>query len=175
VQLPIHDGQGNDRLLLVSFHATSGFGAAQNCTGYFDGFYGFDPMSQRQIPSLWIVGGDFNCNRPSGIFMPPTFTHQSRSILDGFFADQNGTDFEISASAGPFTCININGGMGELITDTNRDPHGYVFNNVHLSDHCPVWAEFRIQRASQDMNVDTGNIVYGRRNSRPPARYRDNS
>jgi hypothetical protein len=30
--------------------------------------------------------------------MPLTFTHQSKHVLDGFFADQNGTNFEVTAT-----------------------------------------------------------------------------
>jgi hypothetical protein len=131
------DGQGNNELLLVSFHATSGFGAAQNCEGYFDSFYQFD--GNRSIPLLWIIGGDFNCNPRQGVHMPPTSTHQSDHVLDGFFADQNGTNFEVTLISGPQT-------YGQLITDTSVDPHGYVVNGLHLSDHRPVTAQFQIER-----------------------------
>jgi hypothetical protein len=51
-----------------------------------------------------------------------------------------------------------------LITDTYVDPHGYVVNGHHLSDHCPVFAELRIERLSE--GVDTANIVTGSRTRR---------
>src|SRR3984957_19709372 len=64
VTLDQHDGEGNQELLLLSFHATSGFGAYDNCQAYFDSFYqnvigrgGYATA----VPLVWIVGGDFNC------------------------------------------------------------------------------------------------------------------
>ena len=54
VTLAHHDGQGHNELLLVSFHATSGYNANENCQGYFDSFYDSD-YRQRAIPLLWIV------------------------------------------------------------------------------------------------------------------------
>ena len=163
-------------MLLVSFHATSGYGATQNCEGYFDSFYEFDGNSS--VPLLWIVGGDFNCNPRQGVYMPPTSTHQSDHVLDGFFADQNGTNFQVTRTTGPQTyVVGNNPGEGQLITDTSVDPHGYVVNGRHLSDHCPVTAEFRIQRA---MELDTANILPpGSKRKRtqsttcdtPPAKY----
>jgi hypothetical protein len=157
--LPINDGEGNRNLLLVSFHATSGFGAAQNCGGYFDSFYQFVPVLNTSIPLLWIVGGDFNCNPRHGVYMPPTNTHQSSHVLDGFFADQNGTNFEVTRTDGPQTYLTVNGGDGQLITDTSVNPHGYVVNGHHLSDHCPVTAQFRIVRRPAAMDVDPADIL----------------
>lgn len=173
VTLPQSDGNGNNQLLLVSFHATSGFGAYENCRGYFDSFYqfrqgGFGPTA---IPLLWIVGGDFNCNGGSGIYMPPTFTHQSGHILDGFFADQNGTNFQVTQSTAAQTYLTVNGGEGQLITNTHVDPHGYVVNGHHLSDHVPVFAELCIKRRPADMDIDTTNIVNTPRNRRKSAKY----
>jgi hypothetical protein len=43
------DGQGNKELLLLSFHATSGFNANENCQGYFDSFYEFDRGRRLQL------------------------------------------------------------------------------------------------------------------------------
>jgi hypothetical protein len=54
VTLANDDGQGHDELLLVSFHATSGYNANENCQAYFDSFYDSD-YRQRAIPLLWIV------------------------------------------------------------------------------------------------------------------------
>jgi hypothetical protein len=48
---------------------------------------------------VWIVGGDFNCRAGRAIYLPITSTHQSGHIIDGFFADQNGTNFEIKQIA----------------------------------------------------------------------------
>jgi hypothetical protein len=180
VRLGYNDGQGNKELVLVSFHATSGYNANENCQGYFDSFYqteGFGSQA-RPIPLLWIVGGDFNHRGGPGIYMPSTSTHQSDHVLDGFFADQNGTNFEVTRTTGPQTyVVGNNPGEGQLITDTSVDPHGYVVNGRHLSDHCPVTAEFRIQRA---MGLDTANILPpGSKRKRtqsttgdtPPAKY----
>ena len=162
VKLPYNDGQGNNELLLVSFHATSGFGATQNCEGYFDEFYQNQVIGNqaRAIPLLWIVGGDFNCNPRQGVYMPPTSTHQSDHTLDGFFADQNGTNFKVTLTTGPHTYLRDNGGKGQLITDTYVDPHGYVVSGHHLSDHCPVTAQLQIaRRLSDDKNLDQDNIL----------------
>jgi hypothetical protein len=46
---------------------------------------------------VWIVGGDFNCNGGPGVYMPTTYTHQAKHILDGFFADQYDADFQVTA------------------------------------------------------------------------------
>ena len=62
---------------------------------------------------VWIVGGDFNCNGGSGIYMPTTYTHQAKHILDGFFADQYDTDFQVTASVAPYTYLRANGGRGQ--------------------------------------------------------------
>jgi hypothetical protein len=83
VKLREKDGQGNKELLLLSFHATSGYNANENCQGYFDKFY--ENFLGQAIPLVWIVGGDFNCNAGRGIYMPATSTHQSNHVLDGFF------------------------------------------------------------------------------------------
>jgi hypothetical protein len=32
-----------------------------------------------------------------------------------------------------------------LITNTLVDPHGFVVNGCHLSDHCPVCARLQIE------------------------------
>jgi hypothetical protein len=79
VTLPQDDGQGHKELLLLSFHATSGYNANENCQAYFDSFYQFDNQKRDTppIPLLWIVGGDFNCNAGRGIYMPATSTHLS--------------------------------------------------------------------------------------------------
>jgi hypothetical protein len=112
---------------------------------------------------VWIVGGDFNCNGGPGVYMPKTITHQSNHILDGFFADQYNTDFQVTASVAPYTYLRDNGGRGQSITDIHHDPHGYVVKNKYqLSDHCPVCAELQIERLSvrsDDMNVDKDNIL----------------
>jgi hypothetical protein len=153
VTLPNGDGQGNNGLLLVSFHATSGFGATQNCEGYFDEFYQND--FDRSIPLLWIVGGDFNCNPRKGVHMPTASTHQSDHVLDGFFADQQATNFEVTLISGPQTyVVGNNPGQGRLITDTSVNPHGYVVNGLHLSDHCPVTAQFQIERDEESEESD---------------------
>jgi hypothetical protein len=165
------DGQGHSELLLVSFHATSGFNANENCQGHFDSFYQHDSFRNRAIPLLWIVGGDFNCNAGRGIYMPATSTHQSDHVLDGFFADQNGTNFQVTQSTAAQTYLGTNGGQGRLITDTNVNPHGYVVNGHHLSDHCPVFAQLQIKRFSEGVN--TANIVTGPRTRRKSTKYMD--
>jgi hypothetical protein len=83
---------------------------------------------------------------------PATSTHQSNHTLDGFFFDQNGTNFQVKVASDPQI-------YGQLITDTSLNPHGYVSNGRHLSDHCPVWAELQIERAPKDMDMDTANII----------------
>jgi Histone chaperone domain CHZ len=93
----------------------------------------------------------------------------SRVSLDGFFADQNGTNFQVTQSTAAQTYLHTNGGEGGLITDTYVDPHGYVVNGHHLSDHCPVVAELRIERISE--GVDTANIVTGSRTRRKSTKY----
>jgi hypothetical protein len=163
VTLAQGDGQGNNELLLLSFHATSGYNANENCRGYFDSFYQNDYL-QRAIPLVWIVGGDFNCNAGRGVYMPATSTHQSDHVLDGFFADQNGTNFQVTAVTAPQT-------YGQLITNNLLDPHGFVVNGCHLSDHCPVCAQLQIERFS--WGVDTANIVTGARTRRKSVRYMD--
>jgi hypothetical protein len=70
---------------------------------------------QRAIPLVWIVGGDFNCNAGWGVYMPATSTHQSDHVLDGFFADQNGMNFQVTAVTAPQT-------YGQLITNNLLDP-----------------------------------------------------
>jgi hypothetical protein len=162
------DGQGHKELLLLSFHATSGYNANENCQAYFDSFYQLDYM-ERAIPLLWIVGGDFNCNAGRGIYMPATSTHQSDHVLDGFFADQNGTNFQVTQSIAAQTYLLTNGGEGRLITNTHVDPHGYVVNGHHLSDHCPVWAQLQIERFSG--GVDPANIVTSKRIRRQSTKY----
>jgi hypothetical protein len=156
-------GQGHNELLLVSFHATSGYNANENCQGYFDSFYQLDYL-HKAIPLLWIVGGDFNCKagRASTCWQPART--KSDHVLDGFFADQNGTNFQVTQSTAAQTYLRTNGKEGRLITDTYVDPHGYVVNGHHLSDHCPVFAELRIERLSE--GVDTANIVTGSRTRR---------
>lgn len=173
VTLPQGDGEGNKELLLVAFHATSGFNANDNCQGYFDSFYQFrqGAFGPVPIPQVWIVGGDFNCNGGPGIYMPPTSTHQSNHVLDGFFADQSGTNFQVTQSTAAQTYLTVNGGDGQLITNTHVDPHGYVVNGHHLSDHVPVFAELRIERRPADMDVDTANIVNTSRNRRKSTKY----
>jgi hypothetical protein len=161
VTLPLNDGQGNNELLLISFHATSGFGATWNCQSYFDSFHG---QFGGGAPLIWIVGGDFNCNGGPGVYMPATSTHQSNHILDGFFADHHGTNFQVTAAAAPQT-------YGQLITNTLVDPHGFVVNGCHLSDHCPVCARLQIER--QPSHLDPRNIVTGPRVRRKSVRYMD--
>ena len=118
VKLRDKDGQGNKELLLLSFHATSGFGANENCQAYFDKFY--QSFMGDTVPLVWVVGGDFNCPAGKGIYMPQTSTHQSNHILDGFFADQNGTNFEVDLDVEARTFIQgqATNGEGALETDT---------------------------------------------------------
>jgi hypothetical protein len=61
---------------------------------------------------------------------------------------------------------------GQLITNNLLDPHGFVVNGCHLSDHCPVWAQLQIERFSG--GVDTANIVTGKRTRRKSIRYGTN-
>jgi hypothetical protein len=171
VTLPRGDGQGHNDLLLLSFHATSGYNAKENCQGYFDSFYKDEFQTGRAIPLLWIVGGDFNCDAGRGIYMPATSTHQSDHVLDGFFADQHGTNFQVTASTPAQTYLHSNGGEGQLITNTYVNPHGYVVNGYHLSDHCPVLAQLQIEPFSG--GVDTANIVTDKRIRRKSTKYQD--
>jgi hypothetical protein len=138
----LDDGEGHQELLLLSFHATSGFGAYDNCQCYFDSFYqnvlgrGGYPTA---VPLVWIVGGDFNCRAGRAIYLPITSTHQSGHVIDGFFADQNGTNFELKQSSAAQTWT----GAGQFITNPNANPRGLVINGLPLSDHCPVIAELQ--------------------------------
>jgi hypothetical protein len=168
---------GSNKLLLVSFHATSGFGADENSRTYFDNFY---PRSDRGFRAphpamVWIVGGDFNCNAGNGVYMPTTYTHQSSHTLDGFFADQYDTRFVVTDSVAAYTYLNGHTtGEGNLETNVHINPHGYVVNGHHLSDHCPVCAELKIERISvrqDDMNADTALIVTGTRTRRKSVKY----
>jgi hypothetical protein len=170
VKLGKKDGEGNKHLLLLSFHATSGFGADENCQGYFDKFY--ENYLGQAVPLVWIVGGDFNCNAGKGVYMPRTSTHQSDHILDGFFADQNGTGFEVDVDieAKTFVQGQASNGEGELETDTYTDPHGYVVNGYHLSDHCPVTMKLRIDLFRA--RVNKADIVEGPRNRRKSTNYK---
>jgi hypothetical protein len=112
---------------------------------------------------VWIVGGDFNCDGGPGIYMPTTYTHQSSHTLDGFFADQYDTDFQVTASVAAYTYLGGHTrGEGDLIIVGHGDPHGYVVNGHHLFDHCPVCAELQIERhsvRSDDMTVDKNLIL----------------
>jgi hypothetical protein len=170
VKLRENDGQGNKELLLLSFHATSGFGADENCQGYFDKFY--ENFLGQAVPLVWIVGGDFNCNAGRAIYMPATSTHQSDHVLDGFFADQNGTNFEVAVEtdAKTFLQSEVNNGEGKLETNTHTDPHGYVVNGFHLSDHCPVIMKLRIDRFK--VRVDKADIITGPRTRRKSTNYK---
>jgi hypothetical protein len=159
VTLPGGDGQGNTNLLLLSYHATSGYNARENCQKYFDTFY--DSPGGKAKPLLWIVGGDFNCNAGRGVYQPTTNTHQSGHVLDGFFADQNGTNFMVTAPLEAGTCFL----GGRLIYDTAAALHGYVVNGHHLSDHCPVVAELQIERGSEE--PDPALILTGKRKRTP--------
>jgi hypothetical protein len=181
VQIP-NDGEGHDKLLLVSFHATSGYNAEGNCQDYFDSFYETRGEGQfaRNFPLVWIVGGDFNHRGDRPVYMPQAATHQSNHRLDGFFADQYVTNFEVTLTTGPQTYVDGNNpGEGDLIIVGHGNPHGYVVNGLHLSDHCPVTAEFRIDRRSAAMDVDTANILpQGTKRARkstgkstPPTKY----
>jgi len=173
VTLPQDDGQGNNELLLLSFHATSGYNANENCQAYFDSFYRFDTRKRDSppIPLLWIVGGDFNCNAGRAIYMPASSTHQSDHILDGFFADQNGTNFQVTQMAAAQTWNQTNGGPGQFVIHAIVGPRGYVVNGNHLSDHCPVFAQLQIERLPEDVDMDTANIVTGKRKRRQSKRY----
>lgn len=170
VKLREKDGQGNRELLLLSFHATSGFGADVNCQNYFDMFY--QSFMGQTVPLVWIVGGDFNCPGGKGVYMPNTSTHQSNHTLDGFFADQNGTNFEVDLETDVKTFIQgqATNGEGELETDTYIDPHGYVVNGYHLSDHCPVIMKLRIAPFRE--RVNKADIVTGPRIRRKSTNYK---
>ena len=170
VKLRDKDGQGNRELLLLSFHATSGFGADVNCQNYFDRFY--QSFMGQTVPLVWIVGGDFNCPGGKGVYMPNTSTHQSNHTLDGFFADQNGTNFEVDLETDAKTFIQgqATNGEGELETDTYADPHGYVVNGCHLSDHCPVIMKLRIAPFRERLNKS--DIVTGPRSRRKSTNYK---
>jgi hypothetical protein len=166
VRLDQHDGEGHQDLLLLSFHATSGFGANDNCQAYFDSFYqnvlgwGGSPTA---VPLVWIVGGDFNCPAGRAIYMPITSTHQSGHIIDGFFADQNGTNFEVRQIAAAQTWT----GNCQFITNPNVNPRGLVINGLHLSDHCPVIAQLQIAPIAPDRDaVNPANILATKRTRR---------
>jgi hypothetical protein len=170
VTLDQDDGEGHQELLLLSFHATSGFGAYDNCQGYFDSFYqnvlgrGGYPVA---VPLVWIVGGDFNCRAGRAIYTPITSTHQSGHIIDGFFADQNGTNFEIKQIAAAQTWT----GAGQFITNPNANPRGLVINGLHLSDHCPVLMELQVAPLPPDRDVlNPANIITTKRNRRMSTR-----
>jgi hypothetical protein len=40
-----------------------------------------------------------------------------------------------------------------------------------VSDHCPVFAQLQIERLPDDVDVDTANIVTGKRKRRQSKRY----
>jgi hypothetical protein len=137
------------KLMLIAFHATSGYNANVNCNALFDRCYDEDFLDS---PSVWIVGGDFNCDPGYGPSMPnPDFTHQSGHTLDGFFADQNRSAFCVQEAVPAATYTAANGGVGQLILEGAGNPHGYVVpelvnpaNNMQISDHCPVRARLRV-------------------------------
>lgn len=56
-----------------------------------------------------------------------------------------------------------------MITNPLVDPHGYVVNGHHLSDHCPVFMQLRIERLRE--RPDPANIVTGPRTRRKSTRY----
>jgi hypothetical protein len=95
--------------------------------------------------------------------MPGTSTHQSGLIIDGFFADQNGTNFEVKQISASQTWT----GTGQFITNPNAIPRGLVMNGLHLSDHCPVIAELQIVPVPPDRDaVNPANIIATKRNRR---------
>jgi hypothetical protein len=136
------------KLMLISFHATSGFNANENCQDLFDRCY--DPRFLDE-PSLWVIGGDFNCNGGNATYMPTSNTHQSGHILDGFFADHFQSSFRVIAAVNAQTYTIANGCPGQLVlAGAGAAVQGYVRNGTHLSDHCPV-------RARLDIAIDPMN------------------
>jgi hypothetical protein len=92
--------------------------------------------------------------------MPITSTHQSGHIIDGFFADQNGTNFEVRQISAAQTWT----GTGQFITNPNVNPRGLVMNGLHLSDHCPVLAQLQIAPVPADRDaVNPANIIATKR------------
>ena len=122
-------------------------------------------------PLLWIVGGDFNCNAGRGIYMPATSTHQSDHVLDGFFGDQNGTNFQVSSSTPARTYLQANGGEGQLVTNTYCRSSWICCERPSSVRSLPVLAQLQIERQSE---VDTANIVTGKRTRRQSTRYGTN-
>jgi len=72
------------RILLVSFHATSGPNGAEN-TLEFQNFVETYARTNRLGIDAVLVGGDFNCEMLVGMGSPPSPTHQNGRAYDGFY------------------------------------------------------------------------------------------
>jgi hypothetical protein len=87
----------------------------------------------------------------------------SRVSLDGFFADQNGTNFQVTQSTAAQTYLHTNGGEGGLITDTYVDPHGYV---VKILPTSPAGSALR--RHGRPVRIRPGTLSCSKPSGRKP-------
>jgi hypothetical protein len=113
-----------------------------------------------------MPGGPFTCRRRLR-------TRAIICLFDGFFADQNGTNFDVDvdADAETFLQSQVDSGEGELETDIYTDRHGYVVNGYHLSDHCSLIIKLRIDKFRE--RVNKADIVKGTRTRRKSTKLMD--
>lgn len=75
---------GGFRILLCSFHATSGYKALANVRDFADRVDAMCEDPARRLDAV-LVGGDFNCVF-AGVSYSPRATHQNGTWLDGFYS-----------------------------------------------------------------------------------------
>ncbi|MCD9007078.1 endonuclease/exonuclease/phosphatase family protein [Luteimonas sp. XNQY3] len=125
------------KVLVVSFHATSGGGGGNNLQDLLDEF---EEGAEKRTFDACIVGGDFNAGdaKFGGVArtMAPSATQKKGYVLDGFFADvAMHADITVAIEG-----IGSVGGGFSFIKDT-----GCKYNGVRVSDHCPVAAMVKIE------------------------------
>lgn len=125
------------KVLVVSFHATSGGGGGNNLQDLLEEF---EDGADNGSWSACIVGGDFNAGdaKYGGVAqtMAPSATQKKGYILDGFFADM-ASEAEIEVKLEGVDHI---GGTFSFISG-----EGCKYNNVRVSDHSPVAAVARVK------------------------------
>lgn len=123
----------NYPILLVSFHATSGYNGKNNVQDFYDELD--DEKSAKW--QVVLVGGDLNSvdakyggsNMPKGVA-----THQSGSTLDGFYADRS-VQFDLQIESTKAQVVETD---FSLITTDMKGAPGCYFDSQRVSDHRPV-------------------------------------
>lgn len=138
------------RVLLASFHATSGPNGAENTFDFLNFIDDYAARNRTGIDAI-LVGGDFNCEMMNGVAYPLGATHQNGRCYDGFYRGRPSGSALGRATVRGVRIFHVANNRVLRTRPLPEDQIGYFARAnpgdplAKVSDHAPVLAEFEIR------------------------------